>query len=111
MKSRNECSHFLLERLDLSQLEELDEKPEPKKSSRLISILLEEEKEPLNMRERAQPRPREIESNSRTGPLEPLLMDPSISDILVNRCQSSVRRTQGPPEIDRRCAFRITNTS
>jgi pilus assembly protein CpaF len=77
--------HCLLERLDLSQLEELDEKLRAREIRQAISMLLEEEKEPLNMRERARlAREMEFEILG-LGPLEPLLMDPSISDILVNR--------------------------
>jgi len=77
--------HCLLERLDLSQLEELDEKVRAKEIRQAISLLLEEEKEPLNMRERARlGREMEFEILG-LGPLEPLLIDPSISDILVNR--------------------------
>ena len=77
--------HCLLERLDLSQLEELDEKLRAREIRQAISMLLEEEKEPLNMRERARlAREMEFEILG-LGPLEPLLMDPAISDILVNR--------------------------
>jgi pilus assembly protein CpaF len=77
--------HSLLERLDLSQLEELDEKLRAKEIRQAISMLLEEEKEPLNMRERARlAREMEFEILG-LGPLEPLLLDPAISDILVNR--------------------------
>jgi pilus assembly protein CpaF len=77
--------HCLLERLDLSQLEELDEKVRAKEIRQAISLLLEEEKEPLNMGERARlGREMEFEILG-LGPLEPLLLDPSISDILVNR--------------------------
>jgi pilus assembly protein CpaF len=77
--------HCLLERLDLSQLEDLDEKVRAKEIRQALSLLLEEEKEPLNMRERARlAREMEFEILG-LGPLEPLLMDPSVSDILVNR--------------------------
>ena len=77
--------HCLLERLDLTQLEELDEKLRAKEIRQAITMLLEEEKEPLNMRERARlAREMEFEILG-LGPLEPLLMDPGISDILVNR--------------------------
>ncbi len=77
--------HLLLERLDLSQLEELDEKTRASEIRQALSLLLNEEKEPLNMRERARlAREMEFEILG-LGPLEPLLMDPAISDILVNR--------------------------
>jgi pilus assembly protein CpaF len=75
----------LLERLDLSQLEELDDKTRAKEIRQALGLLLEEEKEPLNMRERARlAREMEFEILG-LGPLEPLLMDPTVSDILVNR--------------------------
>jgi pilus assembly protein CpaF len=77
--------HCLLERLDLSQLEELDEKLRAKEIRQAISMLLEEEKEPLNMREMTRlAKEMEFEILG-LGPLEPLLMDPAVSDILVNR--------------------------
>jgi pilus assembly protein CpaF len=77
--------HRLLERLDLSQLEELDEKLRASEIRQALGLLLEEEKEPLNMRERARlAREMEFEILG-LGPLEPLLSDPTISDILVNR--------------------------
>jgi pilus assembly protein CpaF len=77
--------HCLLERLDLGQLEELDEKSRAKEIRQAINMLLEEEREPLNMGEKVRlAREMEFEILG-LGPLEPLLMDPSISDILVNR--------------------------
>ncbi|MGA9755243.1 MAG: ATPase, T2SS/T4P/T4SS family [Desulfobaccales bacterium] len=77
--------HLLLERLDLSQLEELDEKTRAAEIRQALGLLLNEEKEPLNMRERARlAREMEFEILG-LGPLEPLLLDPAISDILVNR--------------------------
>lgn len=91
--------HCLLERLDLSQLEELDEKLRAKEIRQAISMLLEEEKEPLNMREMARlAREMEFEILG-LGPLEPLLMDPAISDILVNRYNQVYIERKGRLEI------------
>jgi len=91
--------HCLLERLDLSQLEELDEKLRAKEIRQAISMLLEEEKEPLNMGERLRlGREMEFEILG-LGPLEPLLMDPNISDILVNRHNQVYIERQGRLEL------------
>jgi pilus assembly protein CpaF len=91
--------HRLLERLDLSQLEELDEKLRATEIRQAIGLLLEEEKEPLNMRERARlAREMEFEILG-LGPLEPLLMDPTISDILVNRFNQVYIERKGRLEI------------
>jgi pilus assembly protein CpaF len=77
--------HQLLERLDLSALEDLDEKTRAKEIRSALLHMLEEEEEPLNMGEKSR-LARELEFEILgLGPLEPLLADPSISDILVNR--------------------------
>ena len=83
VKSR--IHHRLLERLDLVQLEDLDDDIRAKEIRQALSLLLGEEEEPLNMAERnrlAQELEFEILG---LGPLEPLLANPDISDILVNR--------------------------
>jgi len=77
--------HVLLERLDLSALEDLDEQVRAREIRQALGILLSEEEEPLNMGEKTR-LARELEFEILgLGPLEPLLEDPTISDILVNR--------------------------
>jgi len=77
--------HRLLERLDLSQMEELDDKVRAKEIRQALGLLLEEEEEPLNLGEKSR-LAKELEFEILgLGPLEPLLADPTISDILVNR--------------------------
>ncbi len=77
--------HLLLERLDLSALEELEESVRAREIGQALAILLEEEEEPLNLGEKTRLN-RELEFEILgLGPLEPLLADPTISDILVNR--------------------------
>ncbi|MGA7563592.1 MAG: CpaF family protein [Desulfobaccales bacterium] len=77
--------HLLLERLDLSALEELEENIRAREIRQALGTLLEEEEEPLNLAEKTRLN-RELEFEILgLGPLEPLLSDPTISDILVNR--------------------------
>ncbi|MGO9621939.1 MAG: CpaF family protein [Desulfobaccales bacterium] len=77
--------HLLLERLDLSALEELEESLRAREIRQALASLLEEEEEPLNLAEKTRLN-RELEFEILgLGPLEPLLADPTISDILVNR--------------------------
>ncbi len=77
--------HRLLERLDLSLMEDLDEKKMAREIRQALDQLLQEEAEPLNLGEKTR-LARELEHEILgLGPLEPLLVDPTISDILVNR--------------------------
>jgi pilus assembly protein CpaF len=77
--------HLLLERLDLGALEDLDEKVRAREIRQALMVLLDEEEEPLNLAEKNRlGRDLEFEILG-LGPLEPLLSDPTISDILVNR--------------------------
>ena len=77
--------HLLLERLDLSALENVDEQVRAKEIRQALGILLAEDEEPLNLGEKTR-LARELEFEILgLGPLEPLLDDPTISDILVNR--------------------------
>ncbi|MFZ0050170.1 MAG: hypothetical protein WAK96_00195, partial [Desulfobaccales bacterium] len=83
VKSR--VHHRLLERLDLAQLETLDQAKMAQEIRQVLNHLLEEETEPLNLSEKAR-LVEELEFEILgLGPLEPLLQDPTISDILANR--------------------------
>ncbi len=82
---KNRVHNRLVERLNLEHLETMDKKLVEEEIRKGIAILLEEEPVPLNREERARlVRDLEFEILG-LGPLEPLLRDPSISDILVNR--------------------------
>jgi pilus assembly protein CpaF len=77
--------HRLLERLDLAQMEDLDDALRAMEIRQALDLLLKEEEEPLNMGEKTR-LAKELEFEILgLGPLEPLLVDPGISDILVNR--------------------------
>jgi pilus assembly protein CpaF len=91
--------HRLLERLDLSQMEELDEKVRAKEIRSALGLLLEEEEEPLNLGEKSR-LAKELEFEILgLGPLEPLLADPTISDILVNRYNQVYIEKRGRLEV------------
>ena len=83
VKSR--IHHRLLERLDLAQLETLDHTKMAQEIRQVLNQLLEDETEPLNLSEKSR-LVEELEFEILgLGPLEPLLKDPTISDILANR--------------------------
>jgi pilus assembly protein CpaF len=74
----------LVERLNLEQLESLDKNLVEGEIRKAVVLLLDEEALPLNWEERTR-LARELEFEILgLGPLEPLLQDPTISDILVN---------------------------
>ncbi len=82
---KNRVHNRLVERLNLEHLEAMDKRLVEDEIRKAIAVLLEEEAVPLNREERARlVRDLEFEILG-LGPLEPLLRDPSISDILVNR--------------------------
>ena len=91
--------HLLLERLDLSQMEDLDDSIRAKEIRTALVHLLEESEEPLNMGEKSR-LARELEFEILgLGPLEPLLADPGISDILVNRYNQVYIEKRGRLEV------------
>jgi pilus assembly protein CpaF len=82
VKSR--IHHRLLDRLDVVHLETLAPQQMVKEIKEAVGILLAEETEPLNLAEKGRVA-RELEFEILgLGPLEPLLQDPTIADILVN---------------------------
>lgn len=74
----------ILEEIDLENLHRVDEATVRRETRRLIRSTLEREKTPLTSAEREQISDEILDELFGLGPLEPLLADPSISDILVN---------------------------
>ncbi|MFB3068474.1 MAG: CpaF family protein [Acidobacteriota bacterium] len=78
----------LLEEIDLDSLTRLDEKTARERVSQFILEIVEREKTPLALSERAQLIREILDELFGLGPLEPLLADPIVSDILVNGSQN-----------------------
>ncbi len=75
----------VIEALDLSVVAKLDEELLKSELSTLVEKFLEQEPIPLNTREREQLITEIQWEVMGLGPLEPLLQDPTVNDILVNR--------------------------
>lgn len=77
----------LINRIDLSNLFKVDRQKAGEEIHRILEELLSQQKIPLNRSEKMQ-LIREVEDETfGLGPLEPLLADPTISDILVNNAK------------------------
>jgi len=74
----------ILEEIDLENLHRVDEATVRRETRRLIRSTLDREKTPLTSAEREQISDEILDELFGLGPLEPLLADPTISDILVN---------------------------
>jgi len=78
----------LLEEIDLDSLSSLDEETARERISQFIRDIVEREKTPLALSEREQLIREILDELFGLGPLEPLLDDPTVSDILVNGSQN-----------------------
>lgn len=74
----------VIEMLDLNAIGTMSERAVTEQLSKLIEQLLQQESMPLNQRERAQITQDILHEVLGLGPLEPLLADQSVNDILVN---------------------------
>ncbi|MGH7563509.1 MAG: CpaF family protein, partial [Gemmatimonadota bacterium] len=85
---RSKIHRQLLERLNLSNLEAYKREQVVTEVRRVVQELLARESTPLNHEERESLVEQVLHEIFGLGPLEPLLRDPTISDILVNTAQS-----------------------
>jgi len=74
----------LLERLNLAALQEVDREEAARTIQRAAHELLNEEETPLASVEREQVVEKVLDEIFGLGPLEPLMKDPEVSDVLVN---------------------------
>jgi len=88
----------LLNRLNLEALAHADRARAEAEIRTLMSQLLAEEPTPLNIGEREQLFAEVVDDVFGLGPLEPLLRDPSVSDILVNTAQNVFVERKGKME-------------
>ena len=75
----------LIERLDFSNFDLIEKDILSKEISRIVESLIEDEKIPLSAKEKESLVVDILHETFGLGPIEPLLYDPDISDILVNR--------------------------
>jgi len=85
----------LLEEIDLDSLTRLDQDKARERISHFILEIVEREKTPLALSEREQLIREILDELFGLGPLEPLLADPLVSDILVNGSQNVYIERQG----------------
>ena len=78
----------VLNEVDLESLNRLDDEVAREQVSKLVRDMLQREKTPLAQAEREQMVREILDELFGLGPLQPLLADPTISDILVNASQS-----------------------
>jgi len=81
---RTRVHRRLLDRLNLSNLSERDQEEAENEVRKIVRDLLASEETPLNLEEREMLVEQVINEVFGLGPLEPLIKDPRISDILVN---------------------------
>jgi len=76
--------HELIEDVDLSTLERLPPDQRQEQIFKIVSELVQKERLPITSQELAQFAAEILDEMVGLGPLEPLLRDPTISDILIN---------------------------
>jgi hypothetical protein len=79
---------LLLERLNLTNLDQYDQDQVVAEIRKVVQGLLDQESAPLNYDEREALVEQVLHEIFGLGPLEPLLQDPTVSDILVNKRMS-----------------------
>jgi len=83
-KLKARLRHKVLDMVDLSVLKEMQEKEVEKHIGKVAADMLDKSNVRFNARERAQCIKEVVDDVVGFGPLEPLLHDPAVSDILVN---------------------------
>jgi pilus assembly protein CpaF len=83
-KLKTELHETLLSRLDLEKLSSVDDGRARRAVGSMIQELIATQKVPLNGAEKGRVEKDLVDEVFGLGPLEPLLRDPSVSDILVN---------------------------
>ena len=95
---KTEVHRKLLERLNLSNIEELNRDSVVFEIKKIVRGLLSEQTLPLNLHEREELVDQVLDEVFGLGPLEPLIKDPEISDILVNTYDQVIVERNGKLE-------------
>ncbi|MEK7832034.1 MAG: ATPase, T2SS/T4P/T4SS family, partial [Acidobacteriota bacterium] len=95
---RSKVHRTLINRLDLSKLEGLDQAVANAEVKKAITKILDEENAPLSGGERDKIQIDVLNELFGLGPLEPLLADTTIADILVNGCKNVFIERRGKLE-------------
>lgn len=96
---KDRLHQHVIEMLDLNALSSLSQDAVSTQLTKLIEQLLQQESMPLNQRERAQITQDVIHEVLGLGPLEPLLADSTVNDILVNGHKQVFVERQGRLEL------------
>lgn len=83
-KLKTKIHHLAVDRIDLDALQRMDPETALREVARIVQDVLSEERVPLNRFEHRQIVQEIQHEMFGLGPLEPLLRDPSVNDILVN---------------------------
>jgi pilus assembly protein CpaF len=92
---RGRVHRKLLERLNLAQIEEMDRDHVQNEVRKVVHEMLAKETIPLNFEEREELVGQVLDEIFGFGPLEPLLKDPDVADILVNTCNQVIVEKHG----------------
>jgi pilus assembly protein CpaF len=95
---KTEVHRKLLERLNLSNIEELNRDSVVFEIKKIVRGLLSEQTLPLNLQEREELVDQVLDEVFGLGPLEPLIKDAEISDILVNTYDQVIVERNGKLE-------------
>jgi pilus assembly protein CpaF len=89
----------IIERVELDKLQRLTPEQVKRELGQLVERIVEEDKIPLNEAERRRLAQDVHDEMVGLGPLEPLLADPAVNDILVNTCNQVYVERRGKLEL------------
>jgi len=98
-KLKTKIHHQAVERIDLDKLQRMDPDTALHEVTRIVEQVLSEERLPLNRFEHRQIIQEIQHEMFGLGPLEPLLRDPSVNDILVNNAKQVYVERNGRLEL------------
>jgi pilus assembly protein CpaF len=96
---KKDMHQTILDRIDLERLQRLTAEQFKQELSQLVERIIDEEKIVLNQNERRSLVQDIQDEMIGFGPLEPLLHDPTVSDILVNTCNQVYVERRGKLEL------------